>query len=481
MVRVINIGSRRELFVDDFLIHSTNARFVLQKPTRKGACFHFDAPYEGSGTAYPVLVKDGDTFRLYYKACHLTSDDGTKLIEGDNLTYACCIESKDGINWSRPSIGNIEYKGSKDNNIVFCKPGLDNFIPFIDTNPKCPLEERYKAFEGSWKKLFVYKSADGYCWMPLFDDPLPINGTFDSSNLAFWDNQRKTYWAYIRDFHNVSGNDLNRGIRDIRWSQSRDFKSWTQPELLDFGGSPDIPLYTSSVTQYYRAPHIFMGFPVRYVEKDKWTPSFDQLSDPVHRRNRMIHHPRYGLAITDCAYMTSRDGKKWDRSDEAFLRPGIIHDNNWVYGDCYLSVGMQETPAEQKGAPNEISMYVIENHWKSCRELVRYSIRPDGFVALAADAKGCETITKPIIFEGNKLTINVSTAAVGGMKIEIQDSSGNPIAGFTLNECDEIFGDRLDYIVSWNGSSDISSLAGQVVRLRFYMNDVDIYSLKFEY
>lgn len=40
-----NIGSRRELFVDDFLIHSTTARLTLQKPTRKEVCFRFDAPY----------------------------------------------------------------------------------------------------------------------------------------------------------------------------------------------------------------------------------------------------------------------------------------------------------------------------------------------------------------------------------------------------------------------------------------------------
>lgn len=228
-----------------------------------------------------------------------------------------------------------------------------------------------------------------------------------------------------------------------------------------------------------------MGFPKRYVERKSWSPSYDQLPDPVHRRNRMelsakVNPQRFGLALTDCLFMSSRDGKKWRRIEEAYLTPGIFSDNNWVYGDCKLSVGMCETKNDLKGAPNEISMYEMENSWKDYKNLRRYTIRQDGFMALYADAKGHLTLTKPFIFNGRKLILNVSTSAMGKMKVEFQDNSGKVIEGYSLSDCDEIFGDRIDYIVSWNGSSDVADLAGKSIRMRFFMEDVNLFSFKFE-
>jgi len=112
--------------------------------------------------------------------------------------------------------------------------------------------------------------------------------------------------------------------------------------------------------------------------------------------------------------------------------------------------------------------------------LRRYTLRPDGFISLSADARGHETLTKPFIFAGSKLTLNVSTAALGGMRVELHDVHGRKIDGFSLAECDEIIGDRLDYVVSWGGSSDVSALAGRPVRMRLVMHDVDLFSFKFE-
>ncbi|NLJ41166.1 MAG: hypothetical protein GX352_06110 [Clostridiales bacterium] len=492
MDNIENIGTRRELLVDEYFIHSTTAKLVLHQPTKQEICFRFDAPYEGTQTGYQVIIHDGEKYRLYYTAKDSTSPDGKKYFR-DRPRYVCCIESTDGTNWVRPSLGIIEYENSKDNNIVFDKTEydnttkLDNFIPFIDTNPSCPADQKYKAFEGGWGRLSVYKSSDGYHWTPMFDKPLSIEGTFDSSNLAFWDPYRQKYWAYVRSFHNPDTdltlsdvkNTVSNGIRDISWCESGDFINWSAPQMLDFGNSPDIPLYSSSITQYYRAPHMFIGFPMRYIERE-WSSSYDQMSDPIHRKNRMKHDPRYGLALTDCVFMSSRDGKSWRRTEEAYLRPGIANEYNWIYGDGDISIGMCETESSVKGEPKEISVYSCEKYWKDSIELRRYTIRPDGFMSLYADGKGHETSTKTFVFEGNSLTLNVSTTIIGGMKIEFQDISGNTIEGYSLSDCDEIIGDRLDYTVSWKGSKDISVLAGRPVRMRFYMKDVNLYSFKFE-
>ena len=63
--------------------------------------------------------------------------------------------------------------------------------------------------------------------------------------------------------------------------------------------------------------------------------------------------------------------------------------------------------------------------------------------------------------------------------MEIQDEKGQPVEGFSLEECPEITGDEISRIVSWNGGDDVGSLAGKTVRLRFVMQDADLYSLRF--
>ena len=109
-----------------------------------------------------------------------------------------------------------------------------------------------------------------------------------------------------------------------------------------FVDSPDEPLYTNQIKPYDRAPHLFVGFPTRYVERE-WSASFDALPDPVHRKTRMKFVPRYGTAVTDCQFMTSRDGRTFHRWDESFLRPGSERKDNWLYGDCYPALGILET------------------------------------------------------------------------------------------------------------------------------------------
>ena len=160
---------------------------------------------------------------------------------------------------------------------------------------------------------------------------------------------RKHYWCYIRDFHN--------GVRDIRVATSPDFRTWTVPEPIRFVDGPDEALYTNGVRPYDRAPHIFLGFPTRYVER-AWSPTFESLPDPAHRKNRMKFHPRFGTALTDGQFMTSRDGRTFRRWDETFLRPGPERKDNWVYGDCYPGLGLIETPTAAAGGPVELSLYI---------------------------------------------------------------------------------------------------------------------------
>lgn len=465
----VDIGSRRELFVDEALIaRREGAELRLHQPIPREIVLVHDAPWEGSGTSYHTIFRDGPILRMYYIAGELTNEDGTKM--ASRPLFACYAESRDGIHWDKPVLGLFEFEGSKANNIVWSAPQLDNFTPFKDPNPDCPPDELYKSVSAGPGGLFALKSSDAIHWSRLIDRPILTKGAFDTQNNAFWDPVRKHYWCYIRDFHD--------GVRDIRVATSPNFRDWTEPEPIAFVEAPEEALYTNQVRPYDRAPHIFLGFPARYVERP-WSPSFDALPDVEHRKNRMRFAPRFGTALTDGQFMTSRDGRTFRRWDETFLRPGPERRDNWVYGDGYVGLGLIELPAEDPDAPPELSLYAPENHWKREERLRRHTIRIDGFASLHARRAPGEVVTKPIVVAGGELTLNFSTSAAGSVRVELQEADGTPIPGFALDDCDELFGDSLDRAATWKGRADVSRIAGRPIRLRLVLSDADVYSFQF--
>ena len=66
--KIINIGNRRELFVDDFLVDTakTTSKKILHKPIRRELIMTNDAPWEANGWVYYTVLQDGNIFRMYY-------------------------------------------------------------------------------------------------------------------------------------------------------------------------------------------------------------------------------------------------------------------------------------------------------------------------------------------------------------------------------------------------------------------------------
>lgn len=471
----LDIGSRLELLVDDYLIDSTtgDVSLRLHHPVPREIVMVHDEPWEGSGCGYHTVFRDGDIYRMYYKAWHLDPQQGKLNVPHD--TFGAYAESKDGVHWVKPELGLFEFEGSKANNIVWMGRGSHDFTPFIDENPNCPSNARYKAIASAVSEprgALAFKSADGIHWSLMQELRVMTKGYFDTQNIAFWDTELGAYRAYIRDFHD--------GVRDIRTATSKDFIHWTEPVMIKFPGRPDVPLYTNQVKPYYRARHILIGFPTRYSERG-WSPSMEALPDVGHRRLRSSSSDRYGMAVTDALFMTSRDGLTFNRWDEAFLRPGLRTKDNWAYGDNYIAWHVVETESTMENAPPELSLYATESYWTGDSSLLRrFTLRIDGFVSAHAGGDGGEFVTKPLVFKGEQLALNFSTSAAGVVRIEIQDEAGAPIEGFALEDAPEIFGDSLDRVAPWKDGNKLTRLAGKPVRLRFVMRDADLYSFTFK-
>ncbi len=372
---IVDLGHNREVFWDLGPIESLGggARLTLQQPVLREVSMTYDRPWEGNVCCYHTVIQDGDLYRMYYRgsAWELPGWKGGKHAE-----VYCYAESKDGINWTRPNLGIFEFQGSRDNNIIWMGDGAaHNFAPFLDTNPDCKPEEKFKALGGG--PLYAFASEDGKHWRKIKDEPVITKGAFDSQNLAFYDVTRKQYFSYSRLF--------SKGVRAIQWSVSKDFLEWTDPVELEYGADTPLEhLYTNGIHPYVRKPDIFIGFPKRFVP---------------NRTTEYDHSGGGGLpGLSDCLFMTSRDGKVFSRFAEAIIRPGLQHDR-WINRNNMAACGSVITQSDIPGNPPEISIYTTEAYYtEHPNRLRRHTFRLDGFASVKAPATGGTILTKPFTF-----------------------------------------------------------------------------------
>ena len=419
---VRNINDRLELFVDSYLIaEHKGTRLVLQTPQLMPPG---DSPADPGH--YATVIMDGDVYRLWHRGPDVEGPDAPP-------DYYCYEESRDGIHWTKPNLGLFEGFGSYANNVVLANlPHFGhNLSPFLDAKPGVPSEERFKALAGSSESgLHPFVSPDGLHWTKR-DGPVITFASFafDSQNVSFWSVLEQCYVCYFRTWEEQ--------LRAIRRTTSEDFVHWT-PSVRTEANLPGEHLYTSATHPYFRAPHLYIALPTRLMEERGCS--------------------------TDILLMTSRGGPHYDRTFlEAFIRPGL-DPHQWDNRANYAAENVVPT------GPGEMSIYVRGR---------RYALRTDGFVALNAPYAGGETLTHPLVFAGQQLTLSYATSASGALRVELQDAESHALPGHALDDCPAIVGNEIEHVVSWRGGSDLSALAGTPVRLRLVLQDADIYSLRF--
>lgn len=464
----IEIGSRLEPFVDDYLIESVDGvESEYHHPKPEEVVIEHDEPWEGGHSIYHSVFSDEDhssPYRMYYRAVGPESANQTAYAESD-----------DGIEWEKPALTDDGTNVVKD-----LTEAARDLAVFKDGNPNAPDDELYKAIGRANGGLSGYVSPDGFDWTPVDGNPIITKGAFDSHNTAIWDLVEEEYRSFSRAFAD--------GQRVIQTCTSLNFRNWTDPVNLEYPEAPPEQLYINVVKPYLRAPHLWMGFPARYIERDPNSESMQELPGWQLRESLIENRGRSGYALTDMLFMSSRDGQTFSRAPETFYRPGLWDDdalNNWFYGDNYTAWQMVDLESPEPNRPRELSLYTTEKYrtgetvsGNGASQLRRLSMRLDGFVSMHANQTGGEFVTKPVFFEGNSLALNYETSAAGAVRVELQNPDGQPYEGFSLSESPVLFGDDLERYVEFP-NADIADLKNHPVRLRFVMSEADVYSFQF--
>jgi len=459
MNKSIQIGNRRELFADGFLIESLdNLEHTLHEPAIAS---------DGEillNAGYVTVIEDDEGYKRYYRI-----NPGENYYDGHPDEITCLDTSKDGIHWEEPDLGIFPENGGKKN-IILAKdpPRNHNFAPFLDVNPDAPPEDRYKALSGTHKDdggrpdtvpplpeidsgLYAFTSPDGIHWKKMVDYPVITfpEYAFDSQNIAFWSEVEECYVCYFRCWEDTDEEKRKTGVkrrvtqkthlRSIARTTSGDFINWTTPIRLN-PNFPEEHLYTSQIHPYYRAPHIYISLPTRFM-------------------------PSRGSS-TDIMFMTARPeyNGKFDRTfTGAFVKPGP-DPAAWGNRSNYANAGIYQTSS------TEISFYVRG---------IRRVLRIDGFASVHSFSEGGTLITKPFVFEGSRLFLNYATSAAGSIIVSFLDVWGKPIPGFTKEDSIELVGDEIDGEVPFKESAGPASLSGTPVCMRVDMEEADLFSFQF--
>ena len=190
-------------------------RLEMVPATKVGPVLKPEKPWEYF-TPYTNLLHYEGKYLLYYN---------TTTFKTPYVT--CRAESTDGVHFTKPDCGVIEFQGSKANNIVLapgvCKYGIHGQGIFID--PSAPADERFKAVytsdmpvpeeviaklkqerpesvspvgEHSRSAVMGAVSPDGIHWREL-PEPL-LSHMSDTGSTAYYDARLKRYVAYLRMF-----------------------------------------------------------------------------------------------------------------------------------------------------------------------------------------------------------------------------------------------------------------------------------------
>ena len=484
----IDVGSRKQLFLDEkFIESSQNMTLTMNPPYQTGeVLITADQPHEEGGhvSLYSSVLKDDDgRIRLWY-------DLVTPFGPGpwDHERRVCYAESQDGICFRKPELGLHEVDGSTANNVVI--PGvIGGGSVWID--PNAPPEHRLKTQAKSYRptRFPMHSSPDGLHW-DRFIEP-NLSGPTDTQTIVFWDAAIQRYVMYTRDWVRTP-----LSYRAVRRLESDDLEEWDSQSTV---WEPDeVDLATYAIPPDANVPPVdYYGATVfKYPWRD--TDEADGMDDSVyimlaqafwHFTDRG-YDGEIGPYVRDVRLAVSRDGKTFERGGEraAFLRPGPagrfdskqiwalpnpvpMGDEIWIY---YAGTNVDRTRREGSArvdpqAPDGERLAGIG----------RAIMRLDGFVSADTPYEGGELVTPRIRFAGSRLELNVDTAGGGSVLVELLDDDLQPIEGFSREDATPVIGNSVRMPVRWGEANDVSALAGTPIRLRFVMRDCKLYAFQF--
>lgn len=453
----------RRLFLDPLVIEASHGvERVFHSPAKHPAnpLLKADTPWERGGSGpylYGTVLRDPEKFRMWYHYVR----------QGYRNAYA---ESADGIHWTKPKLGLIEFEGSKENNL-FVTVSQDPA-----ENP--PRRERGQCHnpsvirEGGRWALFCYGADYDKVRAAFSDDGLRWNfvpetarqGLFESSDVVnfFWDPYQRRYTATWKG--------ATRRGRSVGVAFSEDGLRWEKPVAqpiftADDLDPPDTQIYGMPVFPYQG---LYIGLPWIYHARVHYPPEMLQTREEAEAASPLT---------VDVQLAWSWDLIHWTRPPrrQPFLANGPegAFDSKMIYtarapvevdGKLYFYYGGFDTRHGAKTMNGAIGLAIL---------------RQDGFCSMRAGREEGWLLTRRERMPAPSVRINAAVDAGGEISAELVDLNGTPVPGFTRRECVPFRGDSVAHTLTWTTSELPEPRRAEPRKIRFYLRNANLFSYFF--
>lgn len=447
----VQLGSRRHVFIDEAMIDTKqNVELTVNPPVGP----QLTNLSLSSGDYW--VVDHNDMVYLFTPDSYGSDKGITRLWISD-----------DGINFDDPELGVIEYGGSTANNFVLYLSPMWSSV-FKDPNPNISPQEQFKLTAWSANRgIYLHSSPDLIHWRRNETIMLPLISGGGCE--TFWDDQRGLYVNLLKrdpQFRNLECPSADgrtavcfeTGVLGNIWKPwpyspmgTPHYDTWSLPVVtcegpVVFGVNEYGQVYRTRAVKYPWAPDTYLAFVWRMAPGE-------------------IRHTDLGV---------SRDGTNWT----TYASLGMYMPTGGTFNGETIVERLAHGGLIRRG--DEIWQYAdfgTGPHGAGEEFFVRVSQRLDGFVSLDSGATVGTIVTRPFVFSGDQLLLNV--AASGSVKVAVLNEASDAIAGYDITDCDTIVADSVRQVVTWNGSPDLSGLAAAVVRLKFELLNAKLYAFQF--
>jgi hypothetical protein len=465
---VIRIDVGRQLFVDDFLIESTTLSRTQHRPVMypgnpvltptAGVLpddLHLAMPFS-DGVWYDPREKK---FRMYYFG---GGGNGVSL-----------VESPDALNWTKPRV----FEANRFNQVILAnRDSATVWMDLEDPNPA----RRYKAFVvgGGWV-MRSFSSANGLHWTEgpnirvmgdrttLFYNPFRkvwvlsarvMRDLPETPTRPFFDSTRMRYYFESRNISTLQ--DWTPAVGKENFWLATDEHDPPYPGYLGMDGFPQ--LYNLDAVAY---ESVMVGLFSMYYAQTSNTgngkPDVTEVNVGFSRDGYHWVRPTRGAGPGKAFLAASRVPGAWDAYNTQSSGGGFLVVGDKLY---FLFSGRNHDHARTGTTKKE------ERTGAGVATL-----RRDGFYSMDAGASEGVLTTRPVRFSGRYLFVNVDNP-LGALRVEVLDENDKPIPGFQKSQSAVVSADSTRHYVSWDGKKDLSSLAGQVVKFRFYLRLGKLYA-----
>ncbi|MCH9654009.1 MAG: hypothetical protein K0U86_11220 [Planctomycetes bacterium] len=459
----VEIGTTPQFVFDGYIVDNHYALKYKQQAMERvfhAPKKHAKNPLIAEEGGYVTVRRDAETgrFLMWYQThTPRLNAEGKHIGSEYAIAYA---ESEDGLSWNRPKLGLLNWKGNKENNIVW--KGITGKrasgqciidVPEADRKGYRYLMSYHTGGAGKGMSgIRVVGSQDGIYW-DKSSDSLLVELHSDTLNSIVYDPVEKQYVMYCRAKHisrTFKGDILDTGAsrRVARMTGLSLWSEWTsEPQTIL------VPDELDSTKRF----HFFYGMPVRYHAGIFWGSLWP------FKMNTDV--------VTELAF--SRDGVQFERlssrpqllalGEEGSWDDGMVFGNNWVeVGDewwfYYSGFDGPHGITERKPGLGVATM------------------KKERLISLRGPRNGGVVITRKIKWPGGKLVLNAN-AKGGELKVRLSDAKRKVLDGFDYDDCVAVNSDSLNHEVVWNENS-IESLKGQTIRLEIYLKDADLFTFR---